>query len=65
MGKVAHCLPVVARQRLPGSTAVILEALAQVQVAVNDETRSVVGCRREDHVTIVDLLEPRRQSICR
>jgi 23S rRNA U2552 (ribose-2'-O)-methylase RlmE/FtsJ len=57
MGKVAHCLPVVARLRLPRSTAVILEALAQVQVAVNDVARSVVGCRREDHVTIVDLLE--------
>jgi hypothetical protein len=24
---------------------------------VNDVARSVVGCRREDHVTIVDLLE--------
>jgi hypothetical protein len=30
MGKVAHCLPVVARPRLPGSTFVIPEALAQV-----------------------------------
>jgi hypothetical protein len=45
----------VARPRLPGSTAVIPEA--QVQVAVNDIARSVFGCRREDHVTIVDLLE--------
>jgi hypothetical protein len=57
MGKVAHCLPVVVRPRLPGSTAAIPESLAQVQVAVNDVTRSVVGCRREDHITIVDLLE--------
>jgi hypothetical protein len=57
MGKVAHCLPVVARPRLPGSTATIQEALAQVQVTVNDVARSVVGCRREDHITIVDLLE--------
>jgi hypothetical protein len=57
MGKVAHCLPVVARLRLPGSTAAILESLAQVQVAVNNVARSVVGCRREDHITIVDLLE--------
>jgi hypothetical protein len=57
MGKVAHCLPVVARPRLPGSTAVIPEALAQVQVSVNDVARSVVGCKREDHVNIVDLLE--------
>jgi hypothetical protein len=48
MGKVAHCLPVVSRQRLFGSTAMILEALAQVQVAVNDVARSVVGFRRED-----------------
>jgi hypothetical protein len=57
MGKVAHCLPVMARPRLPGSTALIPEALAQVQVSVNDVARSVVGCRREDHVTIVDQLE--------
>jgi hypothetical protein len=57
MGKVAHCLLVVARPRLPESTAMIPEALAQVWVALNDVARSVVGCRREDHVTIVDLLE--------
>jgi hypothetical protein len=55
--KVAHCLPVVARPRLPGSTAAIPDTLAQVQVAVNDVARSVVGCRREDHITIGDLLE--------
>jgi hypothetical protein len=52
MGKLAHCLPVVARPRLPGSTA-----LAQVQVAVNDVALSVVGHKREDHIAIVDLLE--------
>jgi hypothetical protein len=57
MGKVAHCLPVVARPRLPGATATIPEPLAQVQVAVNDVAHSVVGCSREDHVTIMDLLE--------
>jgi hypothetical protein len=57
MGKIAHCLPVVVRPRLPGSTVATSEALSQVQVAVNDVARSVVGCRREDHVTIVDLLE--------
>jgi hypothetical protein len=57
MGKIAHCLPVVVRPRLPGSTAATPEALSQVQVAVNDVARSVVGCRREDHVAIVDLLE--------
>jgi hypothetical protein len=55
--KVAHCLPVVARPKLPGLTATIPEPLAQVQVAVTNVARSVVGCRREDHVTIVDLLE--------
>jgi hypothetical protein len=38
-------------------TAPIPELLAQVQVAVNNMALSVVGCRREDHVTIVDLLE--------
>jgi hypothetical protein len=57
MGKLAHCLPVVARPRLPGSTGTIPEALVQVQVAVNDVARSVVGYRREDHIIIVDLLE--------
>jgi hypothetical protein len=57
MGKVAHCLLVVARPRLPRSTATIPDTLAQVRVAVNDVARSVVGCRREDHITIVDLLE--------
>jgi hypothetical protein len=57
MGKLAHCLPVVVRPRLPGSTAATPEALSQVQVSVNDVTRSVVGCMREDHVAIVDLLE--------
>jgi hypothetical protein len=46
MGKVAHCLPVVARLRLPRSTAAIPESLAQVLVAVNNMARSVVGCRR-------------------
>jgi hypothetical protein len=57
MGKLAHCLPVVAWPRLPGSTGTIPEALALVQVSVNDVARSVVGHRREDHITIVDLLE--------
>jgi hypothetical protein len=57
MRKIAHCLPVVVRPRLPGSTAATQEALSQVQVAVNDVARSVVGCRREDHVAIVDLLD--------
>jgi hypothetical protein len=57
MGKIAHCLTVVVRQRLPGSTAATPELLSQVQVAVNNVARSVVGCRREDHITILDLLE--------
>jgi hypothetical protein len=51
------CLPVVARPRLPGSTGPIPEALASVQVSINDVARSVVGHKREDHVPIVDLLE--------
>jgi hypothetical protein len=57
MGKLAHCLPVVAQPRLPGSTGPIPEALASVQVAINNVARSVVGHNREDHVLIVDLLE--------
>jgi hypothetical protein len=48
---------VVARPRLPGSRAAIPESLAQVQVAMKDVARSVVSCRKEDHITIVDLLE--------
>jgi hypothetical protein len=46
MGKLAHCFPFVVRQRLPGSTVATLEALSQVQVAVNDVARSVVGSKR-------------------
>jgi hypothetical protein len=57
IGKLAHCLPVVAQPRLPGSTGPILEALASVQVAINDMARSVVGHMREDHTLIVNLLE--------
>jgi hypothetical protein len=57
MGKLAHCLPVVAQTRLPGSVGTISEALATVQVAVNNVAPSVVGHRREDHITIVNLLE--------
>jgi hypothetical protein len=57
MGKLAHCLPVAARPRLPGSMGLIPETLASVQVAINEVARSVVGNRREDHIPIVDLLE--------
>jgi hypothetical protein len=57
MGKIDHCLPVVVRPRLPGSTAATPDALSQVQVAVNDVVRSVVGSRKEDYVAIMDLLE--------
>jgi hypothetical protein len=46
MGKIAHYIPVVVRPRLPGSRAATPEALSQVQVAVNDVARFVVGCRR-------------------
>jgi hypothetical protein len=35
----------------------IPEALASVQVAINNVARSVVGHKREDHIPIVDLLE--------
>jgi hypothetical protein len=57
IGKLAHCLPVVARSRLPGSRGTIPETLASVQVAINDVARLVVNHRREDHIPIVDLLE--------
>jgi hypothetical protein len=57
MGKLAHCLPVVAQLRLPGSRGTIPETLALVPVAVNDVEWSVVGHRRKDHIPIVDLLE--------
>jgi hypothetical protein len=57
MGKLAHYLPVVAQPRLPGLAKPILEALDSIQIAINDVARSVVGCRREDHITVKDLLE--------
>jgi hypothetical protein len=47
MGKLAHCLPVVAPPRLPGSKGTIPETLELVQVAINDVARSVVDHRRE------------------
>jgi hypothetical protein len=57
MGKLAHCLLVVAQPRLPGSAKPIPEALESIQVAINNVARSVVGYRREDHILIKDLLE--------
>jgi hypothetical protein len=57
MGKVAHCLPVIAAPRLPGSTKQIPEMLESLQVAVNDVASSVVGCKREDQVTVKALLD--------
>jgi hypothetical protein len=57
MGKLAHCLPIVAQPRLPGLAKPILEALESLQVAVNNVARSVVGCRREDHIRVKDLLD--------
>jgi hypothetical protein len=57
MGKLAHCLPVMAPSRLPGSTGPIQEALASVQVTINEVARSVLGHKREDHIPIVDQLE--------
>jgi hypothetical protein len=57
MGKLAHCLPVVARPRLSGSKRPIPEALASVQVAINDVARSIGGYRREDHIPFEDQLE--------
>jgi hypothetical protein len=57
ISKLAHCLPVVAQPRLPGSAKPIPEALATIQVAINNLARSIGGYRREDHIPIEDLLE--------
>jgi hypothetical protein len=57
MGKLAHCLPTVAQPRLPGSAKPVPEALESIQIAINNVTRSVVGCRREDRITVKDLLD--------
>jgi hypothetical protein len=57
MGKLAHCLPIVAQPRLPGSAKPIPEALATIQVAINDVARSISGYRREDYIPAEDLLE--------
>jgi hypothetical protein len=57
MGKLAHCLPVLGQPRLPGSKRPIPEALASIQVAINDVVRSICGYRREDHIPVEDLLE--------
>jgi hypothetical protein len=63
MGKLAHCLSVMARPRLPGSTGSIPEALASIQVAVNNVACSVVSHRREDHIPLWTCW--RRKSTCR
>jgi hypothetical protein len=63
MGKLAHCLSVVAHPRLPGSAKPISEALDSIQVAINDVARSVVGYRREDHIPIKDLLVVRSTTL--
>jgi hypothetical protein len=47
----------VAQLRLPGSTRPIPEALASIQVAINDVARSIGGYRREDHIPVEELLE--------
>jgi hypothetical protein len=60
MGKVAHCLPVIAAPRLPDSTKSIPEMLKSLQVAVNDVARSVICCKRDNHVTIKTLLDSAR-----
>jgi hypothetical protein len=57
MGKLAHCLPVVAQPRLPGSAKPNPEALATIQVAINNMARSVGGYKREDHIPIENMLE--------
>jgi hypothetical protein len=57
LGKLAHCLPFVAQPRLLGSAKQIPEALASIQVPINDVARSMDGYRREDHIPVKDLLE--------
>jgi hypothetical protein len=57
MGKLAQCLPVVAQLRMPGSAKPIPEALATIQVAINDVARSIGGYKRENHIPIKDLLK--------
>jgi hypothetical protein len=57
MGKLAHCLPVVAQPRLPGSAKPNSEALSAIHVAINDLAWSLAGYKREDHIPIEDLLK--------
>jgi hypothetical protein len=57
MGKLAHCLSLIALPRLPGWTKQIREALESLQVAVNDVARSVVSCKRGDHTMVRSLLD--------
>jgi hypothetical protein len=60
MGQVAHSLPVIAAPRLLGSNKLIPEMLESLQVALNDVTRSVNRCKREDHVAVKTLLDSAR-----
>jgi hypothetical protein len=59
-GKVAHCLTVVAAQRLPGLTKQIPDTLDSLQDAVNYLARSFVGCKRDNHITLRSLLDSAR-----
>jgi hypothetical protein len=57
MGKISHALAAIAAPRLPGLSARASSNLAQIQVACNDVTRTVMGGRRSDHVHVKELLE--------
>jgi hypothetical protein len=57
MGKLAHCLPIVAQPRMPGSAKPIPEGLESIQIAIHNMARSVVGYSREDRITVKELLD--------
>jgi hypothetical protein len=60
MGKLAPTLPIVAVPRLQGSVAAATDSFTQVQAAMNDDARSVVGVRRDDPLRVETLLESAR-----
>jgi hypothetical protein len=56
VGKFSHALAAVARRRLEQEDNASM-VWSGIQVALNDVARSITGTRRQDHVTIKDLLD--------
>ncbi|QQP37645.1 Hypothetical protein FKW44_017985, partial [Caligus rogercresseyi] len=57
IGKISYAAAAVAIPRFDNECKGPNAAHRAVQVAINDAARSIVGCKRRDHIHIGDLLE--------